>query len=235
MRLQLILNMKNIKLPVSYRRGIQAFLYSSLPARYAASLHETEAQGVIKPFTFSDLKGPYSITDHNEIVFRDSACLYIASSDYEFLSTIYNRLSKTAKIDLCSNFIDIAGIEILENESHDGTIRYRTLSPITVYKTAETGYRQFYSPEDDEFPSLILDNISHKYIQLFNEEMNDYFNIYMPEKIKRRVCSYKNIKYVAYDFSMKIDTTKKIHNLIMDLGIGTRNSIGFGMLEKISH
>ena len=64
--------------------------------------------------------------------------------------------------------------------------------------------------------------------------MTAYFNLYMPEHIKKRVCSYKGIKYTAYDFSMKIDTEPAIHSLLLDLGIGSRNAAGFGMLETKS-
>lgn len=231
MRLRIRLDTEGIQLPVDYSRGIQAFIYSSLSINKAKALHDSE-HGIIKPFVFSNIQGPFSISGHT-ITFTDSAVLEIASSELTILNDLYTLLKRTGKIDIHGHQIDILESEAITNPVCKGAVTYRTISPVTVYDTNPEGHHYFYSPEDEGYAQMIFQNVRRKYQQVYGEETSDFFHIYMPRNIRKRICKYKGFLYTAYDFTMKINTSEKIHNLIMDLGIGARNAAGFGMIKRI--
>jgi len=234
MRLKLKLDVNNLVLPLNYYSGIQAFIYSCLSPDTARSFHDSdifEDNHAVKPFVFSRLIGEYS-TQRNRIIFNDTCVLYIASPMENFLLEIYNFLVHQKNISLYGNYCPIIEIEGFENRSKDGTVRYRTLSPITVYETLEDKTTRYFTPEEEDFRYKLLDNIGHKYLMVYGKEKEEFCNIYNFTNIKRQICKYKDFYYEAYRCEFTVDAPKIIHDLIMDMGLGSRNAIGFGMVEK---
>lgn len=228
MRLKLTLQMNGLHLPFDYRRGIQAFIYSCLSHASAKDLHD-QNDGEVKLFTFSKLDGRVK-RDETGLIFSDTAVLWIASPYQILLSQIYQRIMKSHFVDLYGNYVPVLEMDPQENPVYRGPVWYRTISPVTLYTTEENGFRRYYSPEEDNYEDQLLMNISHKYEQIFHDDMDEYFHFYMADHIVKRRCTYKGFIYTAYDFTCKIDTTETVHQIIMDCGLGARNAAGLGMM-----
>lgn len=231
MRICLKLQMNGTHLPYDYRRGIQAFIYSAMDPETGRLLHDS-GQGVIKLFTFSRILGPCT-SDASGITFSKDASLWIASPSVSLLKQIYAMIEMTHHIELFGNFIPVTEMHAEENREYRGTVRYQTLSPVTMYTTGENGYHTYYSPDDADYRERLRMNIARKYEQLTGAPMEEYFNFYRPEQIRKRVCTFKGFRYTAYDFTCSIDTVPLVHSIILDCGLGARNPAGFGMVRKL--
>lgn len=228
MRLKIEFEMDgSIVLPYSYREKIQAFIYSAIDD--GGKLHDLEI-GRIKPFVFSNIIGKYNPCEKG-IAFSGRCSLYFASTCFEILNDFYNFCVEKKTLSLNGEYIPLDRISQVQYKNFSGPIAYRTISPVTVYDTTNEGKSVFYNPDDRIFKKKLYENLAHKYMETFNTEMDDYINIYKVKSIKRRIVDYKGFSYEAYDLSFSADCKEKIHTLMMDLGIGNRNSIGLGMIE----
>jgi len=230
MRIKIELNPDKLMLPYSYRRGIQAFIYSCLNQDSAQYYHDFSDDSGMKPFVYSNLLGKFTKND-NKLIFEDKCVLYIASVDLMFLKQIYDYLLQNRMMVLYQQYIPISEIKIIENCSNDGVYTYRCISPITVYQKINDRYK-FYSPNDDEFKALIMDNLNNKFFKFYQTDKNEYCNLYQFTNIRKQVCEYKGFYYDAYRLEFKLSATALLHDLVMDTGLGYRNAIGFGMVEK---
>lgn len=231
MRLRIRLQMNGTFLPYTYQRGIQAYIYSSFSYEYAQQLHEMD-DGLFTPFVFSDLMGAHE-TGKEGILYTSTAVLFIASPYEDLLHEIFEHLTESEYMDICGNIVPVLEVKPVRNHCHDGVMTYHTLSPVTMYQTEEDGYRYYPSPVEKEFEMMLKENIIRKYEQLYHDESKVYFHFFMPQKVRKHMRAYKNFRYVCYDASFKIDTTAEIHNLILDMGLGSRNAAGFGMIEEL--
>lgn len=232
MRLRIRMEMNGTFLPYTYQRGIQAYIYSSFSYDYAQQLHEMD-DGLFTPFVFSDLMGAHE-SNREGILYTSTAVLFIASPYEDILHEIFEHLTESGFMDIYGNMIPILEVKPVRNQCRDGVRFYHTLSPITMYQTQEDGYRYYPSPVEKEFERMLKENVNRKYEQVHAEETNVYFHFFMPQKVRKHMRQYKNFRYVCYDLSFKIDTTAEIHSLILDMGLGSRNAAGFGMIEELS-
>lgn len=229
MRITLKLDMKGVRVPYDYRRGIQAWIYSAMDHQTGILLHDGDP-GTIKLFTFSNLRGRY-MQNPQGLVFQDTASLTIASPSRHLLEQIMACIEETGAMDICGNHVRIVQHTVSRIPDLNGTITYQTMSPVTVYTTEEDGYHLYHSPEEKDYSARIAANLAHKLEQLTGETMDDYFRLYHVTDIARRTITYKGFRYTAYDFRCQIDTTPRMHKILQDCGIGARNAAGMGMLQ----
>lgn len=227
MRIKLKLKTNNLLLPLSYRRAIQGIIYANLDKDLASDIHDEED---FKFFTYSKLLGKYTILPANQINFDGTVYLLIASVNPVFLENLYNHFAARGYLEFYSQRVQIEEMEVYGNDINTRTITYRTLSPVTIYQTNQYSQTIFYSPFKSEYEGLLLKNLNHKLDQMGLVEDYD-FKIRNFKNIKRGVYSYKESSYEAYDYTVTIEASELLHNLIMDTGLGSKNSIGFGMVE----
>ena len=231
MRLKISFTAEQLSLPMDYRRGIQAFLYSCLNPS-SGNIYHDDSGFEIKPFVFSSILGAYKIHD-DRIVFDGKCSFFVASFDLNFLNEIYQSVCETGMITLYGNFVEIDEIKPVKNNVRDGTETYNTLSPITVYQTDSEGLRIYLNPDQSEFTELIKENLLHKYELFAGEDYAYPLKIYHYEVQKRMVCMYKETAYVAYRCRFQVTASSLMHELILDTGVGYRNSAGMGMVERV--
>lgn len=231
MRIKIDLKFDTLVLPLDYQHALQAFIYKNMSTEYAEMYH-SQSTGTIKPFVFSRLFGDYTIKAER-MVFLNKAHFYLASCDEMLILDICKNLSVNESYDIFSNYITIDTVHILKNTaSCDGTITYRTISPVILYCNNAENRREYLVPNNPKYIELLASNIykkvSHLSSDCYDIEIVDINNF------KKGVYKYKKYMYTGYDYSITIKTNKYVHNIIQDSGIGYRNAIGFGMLESIS-
>lgn len=227
MRIKLKLKADNLLLPLSYRHGIQGMIYSNLDDELASQIHDLDNY---KFFTFSKILGKYDILPANQINFNGFIYIVIASINPIFLENLYTNLSNRGYIILYGKQVSISSIEVYGNNIDDRIITYRTLSPVTSYISDDYGNVTFLKPFMSEYEYYLLLSLNRK-LEAMNISYDNDFKILKFEKIKRGIFAYKNCSYEAYDYIVSIEASELLHNLIMDSGLGSKNSIGFGMVE----
>ena len=229
MRILLKFTADELSLPMDYKRGIQGFLYSCLSPEIG-SLYHDEMEGMIKPFVFSSILGRYE-TINGRIVFNGPCSLYVASPHMTFLNEIYETICETGMIMLYDKFIYLDEIKPFNFKLKDGTETYNTISPITVYTSNEEGKRVYLEPSDRQFVQLVKENLLRKYKLVMGQEYSYPLNVYHFTNVKRLVCMYKGTGYVSYRCRFQVTAPAIMHQMILDTGVGYRNSAGMGMVE----
>ena len=233
MRLCIEFTADNLRVPIGYNAGIQAYLYSCLSPTDGTMYHDGSGPShSAKPFTFSNIIGKYSI-ENKRMIFDGPCRIYVASSDLNFLNQIYTTISETNIISLYGTFVPVDRVMPQSDKTVDGAETYNTLSPICVFLKSPSGKNIALSPEDQEFTDLLKEGLQRKYLDIYGSAYEMPLNIYHYTSVKKMVCAYKNIYYQAYRCSFQVLASSLMHEIILDTGIGMRNAAGFGMVEKV--
>jgi CRISPR-associated endoribonuclease Cas6 len=250
-RLQITLEAKTISLPIHYGHIVQGLIYGQLEHNLASWLHGDAykyAERTYKMFTFSRLNGVFKLEpEHKRIVFSDSVSFQLASHNTDILASFAEHLLKASSLRLGQNECTVRGVEILKQPEVDFSkpVKVRTLSPITVYSTLShpDGRKKtyYYSPQEKEWSEMLRDNLVRKAKAL--EWEDDAAKTLAEATFKPLRVSNKDQKILSYKgFVMKAWTgVYEISNLpatyfwlAYDVGIGSKNSQGMGMLEVMT-
>jgi len=230
-------------LPVNYNELIQGFIYHYLDEYLAAQLHEEglkdpESKRSFKFFTFSrliPLEKPK--IEKSQIFFSSPIILIIGSPLKEFIQSMANHLIKAEIIKLGNETFLIESIAVEASPPHRENVLVRALSPITVYSTltAPNGKKKtyYYSPFEEEFETLIIENLNKKYRALTGEEASFSGSI-KPFKVSsrnQRIVLYKGTVIKGWDGVYELSLPPELFYLAFEAGLGSKNSQGFGCIE----
>ncbi len=204
-------------------------------------------------FTFSKIfyfdgayhKGPYLIIPNN------SRISFLISSPYEeFLNDFAFGLTKTNKIWIASrkNPYILRSVEIIfEPEIFDGDpmevieVDCVFISPLVVSKVDALGRRIFLGCFDAEVPFFIRKNLFEKFAAFHKYKPEDEFDFmfkldYAVKKSWRKLITIKSgkkeeTKIPCIVAPFKLRGTRRIIKFAWDVGLGEKNSMGFGMWD----
>ena len=228
MRIKITIDAKNMTIPRNYLHMIQGIIYDSLPREYANDLHEDKK---FKLFNFSLLRGDYipvRLPNENTdlLVFLGTAELYISSVKKEFIMMLLNSFSNYGYLRFGNYLARIITIEEDVVNISEDEINVSCLSPVTIHKTVDDK-TIYYNPYDEEFFDAINVNFSKK-LKEDNDHLLAFSNV---NNVTKVLAKYKSFIIEAYKFDCTIKADKKYLKVIMSLGLGARNSYGFGMLR----
>lgn len=224
-----------IVLPLSYNHLLQSYIYSNIEPQIASFLHEKGffyGNKIFKLFTFSKIFGKYKvakplITFLPPIYFFFSTPINIVVESHFFYL-----LSKT-KFKLGDNDVCVENVEF-EEIKPQSPCSVITLSPITTYVT-EGQHTRFFSPKDEEFYKLIKANFKKKYELFYQEPLEEGFDIkllkFNPNKDKI-ITRFKDTVIEAWNGTFELYGNEKMLSLALSVGIGNKNSQGFGMIKE---
>lgn len=216
----------------SYNEGLTAFIYKMISlsdSTYGCMLHEkgfNSSNKKFKFFTFSKM-----MSENRLIIdktFLPGMISFLISSPIE---EIGNNFIKGISIDndfqLYGVKIPIVKIDLIEDNStfKNGGL-FKTISPFIV--------KSDYDPIDKEYLSeLIINNLIEKFYVLYEkmpEKLNMELRILNVEKIE---ITYKSNRYIAYNARMAMSSNEELIRTAYLVGIGSKNSQGYGMIELI--
>lgn len=232
---------QDIVLPFQYNHILQASLIAMLSdPQYAHFIHDTGykyEKRAFKLYTFSRIIGRAIVDKERKTFnFKKECVLYAASMDEQFIYHIFSSLlSRNAEIRWQNNFVRVKSIEVLETKTDKGTIIVKTVSPIAVYSTlyTEEGLPKsyFYSPDEREFKKNIAANLQKKYFAFYGKELADVdFELQALRDIKACHLTYKGGLIKGHTGVFRLSGTKELLDTALSSGIGSHNSIGFGMV-----
>ncbi|WGS65212.1 CRISPR-associated endoribonuclease Cas6 [Marinitoga aeolica] len=239
MRLKLYLDYEELNLPIHYNHIIQAMILKYINNKeYAEFIHDKGyeyGKRKYKMYTFSRIFGEYEIKK-NFVKYKNQGQLIISSADNQLMMYLMDQMFKNPIIELLNQKIKITKIDyssIIPSEE----LLVKTKSAITVYSTFEKDKKKktyYYSPYETEFNELIKRNLINKYKAFYGKEpKSDNFYIKQTKNPKEVISKYKNIIIKGWMGQFKLKGDPELLQFAYDSGIGSKNSIGFGCIEKI--
>lgn len=237
-----------LKLPLGYHPYLQGLIYHILgesPA-YSTFLHDYgyEADGKnYKLFVFSLLQGEYtisggSITFHNEVSFE------VRSPIGEFCDVFYYALMHRQSFEIGHQPLDLIDCTVSRFGIASRRIHIDMLSPLCLSKVtsgADGSPRSDYiAPTDPEFNSLLQTNFERKLESSFGRYPAGRITL-TPDRLvhgemQRRdkyVTHFKDTLVVAWRGRYTLTGNPSDLSFLLDAGLGSRNSQGFGMFRVI--
>lgn len=219
---------------------MRSAFYKSLNEASARQIHDEGLKYagrnklVFRPFCFSNLIGKYSINS-NHITFCDVITWHVASIDTDLISQfVTNTLREGLVIGQhASRVLSV----VVEDFSRGNVIQF--ISPASLKQNRKDGLCKsvFYSPLDPEFNVLVTANLKKKYELVYGKPFEGPLEVKItplaPSEVKKRLVWFKNTCYEAYEGRYLIEGPEELIQVGFYMGIGQRNSQGFGMFEFV--
>lgn len=241
MRLEIILKGKNnFKVPFNYNHILSAIIYNKIAdLNFANELHSSKS---FKFFTFSQIYIPKRRIVKDGIIAKDGVISFYISSPNDFLiKSLVDGFLEDSEISFQNQKLTIQKIEALKTPEFSSKSEFKTLAPIIVRTKKEIdGELKIWdlAPSDKFFKSL-ENNLIKKYIKFNNLTKTDKkINIYSDMNfVKRKRISINKgnatTHHRAYMMDLILEGDLDLIEFAYDVGIGEKNSMGFGMVKLL--
>ncbi|TWS95553.1 CRISPR-associated endoribonuclease Cas6 [Streptococcus sp. sy018] len=240
MRLVLtITSQQNIRLPLAHHHILQSFIYSLLShnKEFSQRIHDKDSnrdRPNFKFFSFSQLYGKYQIIN-KEIIFTPPIYLEISTIDSDLCQNLLTGvlLFKEAKLGMHKVFIN--HYRVLKEQLAQSSYHIQMISPITVHST-QNKHTKFFNPLETDFEEALNSNFRRKYKAFYNKHIEDTFTIKpLDFSLKNKIVTiYKNYYITAWKGKYELTGDPYILNFLYKVGLGEKNSMGFGLFKIIS-
>jgi len=251
---------KSITIPLCYYYSLQGMLYHFLSSKLSQKIHDEGfrfGKRVFKMFVFSRIFGKTKALLNSDkkllTIYPPNFYFFVSSAYEDFLQDLVLQFLKKGKgenLRLSKTDVFLEKIEVIpfplkdvgERESLEVIVK--TLSPITVHRTFsdKKGDRKekihYYSPFEEEFTKLIRDNLDRKWKAFYKEELpQDEINSFLikPVRVNKKrglkVVNYKGYWVKGWMGEFYLKGSRRIIEFAWDVGLGARNSQGFGMFD----
>ncbi len=234
-----------ITLPIQYNHLVQAMIYRHLEESLAVWMHDEGFQyykRTFKLFTFSRLVGRFELYNKN-MIFKGPVHLKISSPYTKFLESLAEYLVKAKYILLNRQKCLLNAVEVEMERHFETPALIKMLSPVTVYSTLKNGEGKkktyYYSPWEQEFSKLIIDNIrkkasAYKATKNLPEMDGAYIKpVKVDGKRNFHIVKFKDFVIHGWSGIYELNLPPIYMRLAHDAGLGAKNSQGFGMMEII--
>lgn len=237
MRIKINLNIKDKIIDVNYNRYLQAIIYRSLSSfSEINSLHDVGYRIENRPFkmfVYSPIIGKTMyIKETKKIQFLENAYFLVSSSNNEIIKSLILFFEQNNNLLIGKEIIKIHSYELIPNKLKKAMGVYKAISPIVCCSTNNKSVTYFTS-DSDELRKSLLNNLAKKYYIYYKEEMPD-IKIRIIDNVKEKYVHYNTLFFKGVMFTIVFDNmTYKVHNLILDTGLGSKNSMGCGMMIQV--
>ena len=242
MQLRILVHLdKPFTMPISYHHILQAIIYKLMgDSEGVADLHdggENFGKRIYKFFTFSQLEGKYKVLN-KKITFFDTVSFEIRSIDDNILKIIEDNVLKDGITFGNTVYTDVECIRRNKHITKD-IILINMISPVCVHKTLQgSTHTNYLNPLCPDFSSEINSNFKRKYLAAGNKvqpELSDNDGITIaPVKVNQKdkyLTTYKSTIIEAYHGVYALSGKPEYLDFLFNVGIGSKNSQGFGMFN----
>ncbi|KAA5805909.1 CRISPR-associated endoribonuclease Cas6 [Thermoanaerobacterium thermosaccharolyticum] len=234
---------KDLHLPIQYNHIVQGLIYNNMTdGDFSAFMHDEgfkHGKRKFKLFTYSRLEGEFRLLKKEEkIVLKPPFRLTISSPIDEFIFDISQNMFKKDFCTFNNQTFQLSSINIENPPVFRDRARIKFLSPVVMYSTIEDKgikYTYYYSPWNDNFSDLLLNNLIKKYEVIYGEGVRDpYFKLYPigRENMKyQKVMKYKNTVIKGWMGIYDVECNPDLLKVAYYSGLGAKNSQGFGCFE----
>ncbi len=240
---------RSLNLPIHYNHVLQGLIYNQLEPNLATWLHGSAYnfdKRSFKMFTFSRLFGQFQFDKKTRrIQFSGPVSFKLASHHSDILASFAEHLLKCEYLELGANKVFVRGVEILKPPKPDykKPIKIKTLSPITTYSTftKPDGKKltHYYNPQEKDWSEMLVSNLARKAnaldwqdqaIEALKDAYIKPLNIRDKDK---KIVKYKKHVIQAWMGLYIVNLPQAFFELAYDVGLGSKNAQGFGMVEVI--
>jgi len=259
MRFKLTLSLTNSfgkKLPLNYQYEQSAAIYRILAQaneEYTIWLHENGyklASGKsFKLFSYSRFEVErYRIlkqTAELEIL-SDNVVWYISflpeKSTEQFIVGIFNNQQFEVGTRKSNVRFQVQSVELMPPPIFSEKMSYETLSPICLALRQLEGYDKYIAPNHSEATRLIKQNLLDKYLALTGNEFSSDefpFAVEILNEPKSNLIHIKSgtpqaSKVRGFMCNIRLTAPVELQKIAYETGIGSKNSIGFGMVREVN-
>ncbi|WP_051344282.1 CRISPR-associated endoribonuclease Cas6 [Alicyclobacillus herbarius] len=253
MRLQLTLRplgCDEFTVPLRYNEFVQAAVYRMLPEDFSTFLHDTGytlLKRSFRFFTFSRLLGKYEILrNEGRIRFHGPVRLVILSPLQEIVEAIHQQLVRDGTLRIGSEVLELTDVMSTPNTVTESRLTVRTLSPVTAYSTMlrpdGRKYTVYFHPRESAFAEAIQENMRKKSriardllgMPIDIPEQSFPFEVSPVGRMQKSVVTYKGISVQGFSGRFELSGSPSLLSLALELGIGSKNSQGFGCIERVT-
>lgn len=230
---------ERLSLPIASNESIQGLLYKAISEdpSFSSKVHE-EGRNFggrkYKLFTFGEPEGRYMIQGM-EIVYLNGMRLTVRSSDPYFIQLLFAYFTKHRQVRIGAQTATVGDVKLNDNRIFEDRIVIRTLSPITAYVTDENGHTIYYSPKDEQFYDSLITNARRKWGSVYGGGEEPKLHICAVEDVRyiKRATRFKSTYITAWHGTFVLEGSPQILDFLYQVGLGSKNSQGFGMFEVI--
>lgn len=239
MRLKINLETKkNYCIPFNYNHGLSNAIYKNIQdTDYATKLHQQEN---FKYFNFSRINVKRRKITPKGIITKDGKLYFeITSPNKELIKKLVGGYLDNLKINLYGEELNIETVELLKQPTFKDTAKFITASPIIARTKKEINgtIKTWDLAPGDQFFKQLENNLIKKYNSFYELKKTDK-NIKISSgmrSVKRKriqvIKQHKPIYHRAYEMDTMLSGDPEIIEFAYDVGIGEKNSMGFGMLN----
>lgn len=195
-----------------------------------------------KMFTFSRLNAPRAKLKGKYVVGKSNPYLYFSTIDLKgYMDSFIKGSLLTDHFFIANTDFKIKNISLLEEPALKHSQLYKMISP-TVVARGNPGATSTYLVPDENNKKEIIErlslNLKRKYFVLHKTEYNDILQIEFVQGNQSKdyytkLISIKNTYVKGFLTMIKITANPDMQKIAYQVGIGEKNSMGFGMLEII--
>ncbi|MEO0234388.1 MAG: CRISPR-associated endoribonuclease Cas6 [candidate division WOR-3 bacterium] len=230
-------------IPLNYNYYLTSAIYKSINVvdkDLAKKIHddgfyEENEHKNIKLFTYSFLKGNiFKVKDLDLKLSNGCFKWFISSPLNRLLEIIALGFYELGYLEIKHEYFKIQEIKIRGTPKFKGKDKFICNSPIVVSKLYENGRVEYLTKIDDEFNIRVNNNLAKKYEILFGEKYTGKgVNVYASKKYTyTKLIKFKDIKLKGIFDEITLEGDTDLINIAYDSGLGEKNSMGFGMIEK---
>ena len=242
MRLKFTLELENETLPIDFRRKIVATFKNALSQYDSDYFEALYGKGKVtnKDFTFSVYFIPPTKMD-NETVTVESKRLIVnfSTADANMGIQFYNALTrqKFKAFSLSDiNEIKLVNIQMEKERTITGNSATFTIqSPIVIRDHNDEGKDWFFLLEDDNAIDILKRNLKTELKDKFDRDIS-----YDIDALEIEILKFKKVVVKSYNLNIpcslgtiKMQGEQYLLKYLYDRGVGSRRSMGFGMLNLV--
>lgn len=237
LKVELVSN-SSIKLKKGFLRTLQGLIYNLLDAPYASWLHNKGFQyekRKFKLFTFSSILEKGRLDKKlNVFSFPAKVSFYLSSPVDWILEQVARNFVTGEELFLGNNRVFLNSIAILPAKKFSSLIKIKSMNPIAMRSTGDDGKYKLCDP-GEKFSQAINRNLQKKWVA-YKEEDCPYELKIEPIQIKRTATWYgtreKGAVIEGWQGIFEISGEPEFLKFAYDVGLGERNSMGFGIWSE---
>lgn len=231
MRFEVELILNNNIINKDYRRNIISVIKQCLSEE---DYEEIYKERKVRSFTFSPFLQIDSFSK-DKIILKDKKIKLFFSTDsmsdgWILINAFRNKKSKELNFGKDKIIIEKVAT-LIEKEIKDDIILFKTMSPICIREQLDEK-RSWYHDFDEKGINILKKNIIHQLKYEFPRLLLEELKI-KSFKMKRTIITNYDIQFPVNLGTLIISGDKRILKKLYESGIGSKTSLGLGMLEIV--
>ena len=240
----------HITIKQSYNNILQGLIYQFLDRIDAAWLHKNGFESgsrKFKLFVFSGIRERGAVDRKTQTFkFSNKISFYLSSPVDWIMTQFAGNIIRSRNFNFGSNTVSVESISVMKDQAIDNdSITVRALTPIEVHSTLikPDGKKltYYYSPLENEFGRLINDNLMKKWQAFYKKDapgdilIKPLFSGGRNERIRYFVNGDRKTVIKGWVGKYELSGSMELLKFALDVGLGSRGSQGFGMIEMAAN